>query len=242
MSMGKKLKELRKGAGLSQAEVAEKLGMARATYASLEVNRREPDLGEMRRIAQLYEIEMMELIAEEGDDWPGMVMESTAVYNTQKVPDTPSKNLQQQVNPVKLRDVLLYVLDKVGAKPNVGETVIYKLLYLIDARYTAETGQSITGLSYIHSRFGPSPAKSFGDLVKNMEKNGELEIVSTRFFNNTMRKYLPLVSSNLATLSAQELYHIHRVIESVGDKTAEQLLDSIHYQKPTYAQRQEVGL
>ena len=38
MSFGGKIKQLRKAAGLSQKEVAEKLEMARATYASLEVD------------------------------------------------------------------------------------------------------------------------------------------------------------------------------------------------------------
>lgn len=35
----------------------------------------------------------------------------------------------------KFKEVLLYVLGKVGSKPNVGETVLCKLLYFIDFDY-----------------------------------------------------------------------------------------------------------
>lgn len=227
MSVGKKIKELRQKAGLSQAEVAEKLGMARATYASLEVDRREPDLGELKAISQFYEIEMMELIAEEGDDWPGVVMEPPVEYKTRKEPSVVPRDIDPQVNPDKLREVLLYVLEKIGAKPNVGETVLYKLLYFIDFDYYEKNGQAITGLTYIRSRFGPTPTRSLGDLVKQMEQNGELEIVLTKNFNNTMKKFLPVVSSTLTELTAGELRHIDVILGCLGDKNATQLLQLV---------------
>ena len=31
----------------------------------------------------------------------------------------------------KFKEVFLYILNKVGAKPNVGKTVLFKLLYFI---------------------------------------------------------------------------------------------------------------
>jgi len=35
----------------------------------------------------------------------------------------------------KFKEVLLYILGKVGSKPNIGQTVLYKLLYFIDFNY-----------------------------------------------------------------------------------------------------------
>lgn len=235
MSMGKKLKELRKGAGLSQQEVAEKLGMARATYASLEVERREPDLGELRAIAKFYEIPMMELVAEEGDDWPGVVMEPVAEYQTRKEPAIIPRDIEPKVNPEKLREVLLYVLASVGAKPNVGETVLYKLLYFIDFDYYEKIGRSITGLSYVRNHYGPTPTRSFVDVVKQMERDDELEIVSTKYFNNTQKKYLPLKAVDFRELNASELRHIDETLARLSDKSASALSELSHYDTPWLA-------
>ncbi len=232
MSFGSKIKQLRKDAGLSQQEVAEKLGMARATYASLEVNRREPDLGELKAISQYYEISMMELVAEEGDDWPGVVMEPTVAYKTSAEPDVLPRDLNPQVHPEKLREVLLYVLEKVGAKPNVGETVLYKLLYFIDFDYYEKTGQSITGLAYVRNHYGPTPTRSFVDVVKQMEANDELEVVSTKYFNNTQKKYLPNKKTDLRGLSASELQHINETLARLADKTANELSELSHKDTP----------
>ena len=50
-------------------------------------------------------------------------------------PVQESEDLQirvEQERPDLFRQVILYVLDKVGGKPNIGETFLHKLLYLID--------------------------------------------------------------------------------------------------------------
>lgn len=237
MSFGSAIKKLRKGAGLSQQEVAEKLGMARATYASLEVDRREPDLGELKTISQFYEVPMMDLVAEEGDDWPGVIHEPTVEYKTRS--STNAEIVPRDINPLvnteKLREVLLYVLGKVGAKPNIGETVLYKLLYFIDFDYYEKHGRSITGLTYIRNHYGPTPTKSFVDVVKQMESQKELEIVSTKYFNNTQKKYLPVVDADLQELSAKELQHIDETLARLSDKTASELSELSHYDTPWLA-------
>ena len=232
MSFGGKIKQLRKAAGLSQKEVAEKLEMARATYASLEVDRREPDLGEINALSQFYEISMMELITEEGDDWPGVISEPTIEYKTRDKLDIQPRDLNPQIQPEKLREVLLYVLGKVGAKPNVGETVLYKLLYFIDFDYYEKYGQSITGLTYVRNHYGPTPAISFVDVVKQMQADDELEVVSTKYFNNTQKKYLPSIDTDLRELSARELAHIDQELARLGDKSAAELSELSHKDTP----------
>jgi transcriptional regulator with XRE-family HTH domain len=242
MSFGSKIKELRKEAGLSQQEVAGKLGMARATYASLEVDRREPDLSELWAIAKFYEIPLIELVAEEGDDWPGVISEPTPEYKTRKEPEIEPRNLSPQVSPEKLREVLLYVLGKVGAKPTMGETVLYKLLYFIDFDYYEKYGESITGLTYVSNEYGPTPTIAFVDVVKQMEANKELEVVSTKYFNNRQKKYLPIVPADLQALSAKELQHIDQELTRLGDKTAIELLEFSQHGTPWLAAKQDKPL
>jgi uncharacterized phage-associated protein len=138
----------------------------------------------------------------------------------------------QVVDHKKLREVLAYILEKVGAKPNVGETVLYKLMYFIDFDYYEKYEKSITGLTYIHNYYGPSPVVEFKSVVEAMKKNGELEVIDTEFFKNTQRKYLPTKSVPLDDLSARELKHIDETLARLSDKTAKELTDLSHLDTP----------
>lgn len=237
MNFGGVLKKLRDNAELSQEHVAEKLGIARATYAGLENGRREPNLAELRSISQFYEISMPDLLDPEGyffskkGDLPDKSI-------TRKEPEIMPRDINPEVSPEKLREVLLYILGKVGAKPNVGETVLYKLLYFIDFDFYEKHGKSITGLTYIRNHYGPTPTKAFVDVVKQMEKEGELEVFPTKFFNNTLKKYLPVVKTDLHELSAAELNHINEELRRLSDKTAGELSELSHYDMPWLAAKQ----
>lgn len=234
MSFKSTIKQLRTSAGISQQEVADKVGVARATYAGLESGRRDPNLTEIRNIAEFYQVSPSELI----DGVQSKVEEPVTPYKFSDQNDIIPRDINPQVNPEKLREVLLYVLEKVGAKPNVGETVLYKLLYFIDFDYYEKYGQSITGLTYIRNHFGPTPAVTFAEIVKGMEQRDELEIVETKFFNNKQKKYLPNVKFELHKLSAKELEHINEELLRLADKTATELSDMSHKDTPWLASKQ----
>ena len=53
-SIGNKLKTLRKGRKLTQQELADKMGLVRATISNYEVGRRSPHLSELKRFAEFY--------------------------------------------------------------------------------------------------------------------------------------------------------------------------------------------
>jgi len=224
MSFGRKMKQLRTNAGLSQQEVAEKLGLARATYASLEVDRRDPHLAELRALAQFYEVPLVRLVTPE-ENVESVVNEPSTEYKVQQKSEASPQNHGSQFNPEKLRQVLLYVAEKVGAKPNVGESAICKLLYFIDTGYQEKFGHSVTGLTYVHSDYGPTPTRSFTDVVGQMEASNELEIVSTKHFNNTQKKYLPLRKADLQGLSANELDHVNTTLARLADMTTAELTE-----------------
>ena len=67
--------------------------------------------------------------------------------------DVPQKNLK------KFKEVLLYILEKVGSKSNVGMTVLYKLLYFIDFDYYEKFEEQLIGATYIKNHFGPTPVE-----------------------------------------------------------------------------------
>lgn len=53
-----------------------------------------------------------------------------------------------------LKNVLLYILERCAGKPNVGETVLYKLLYFSDFNYYELYEEHLTGANYRKLPFG----------------------------------------------------------------------------------------
>lgn len=230
MTFKETIRQLREKAGASQQDIAEAIGIARATYASLEADRRPPNLDEINRLAEYYQVAPNYLISDETN----VVNEPITAYKFEDE-DTEQiipRDIDPQTKPEKLREVLLYVLGKVGAKPNVGETVLYKLLYFIDFDYYEKTGQSITGLTYVRNHFGPTPARDFVSVIEGMKENDELEIVETEYFKNTQKKYLPRKTAQLNELSASELHHIDETLARLSDKSATELSELSHYDTP----------
>ncbi len=228
MSFSETIRKLRIDSGFSQQDVAERVGVARATYINLENNRREPNLTEIKKISELYDLSPQELIE-------GNVAKPEAVHAY--IFDEPLKKSAIISTPTfdenKLREVLIYILNKVGGKPNVGETVLYKLLYFIDFDYYEKNGKSITGLSYVRNHYGPTPKKTLFDAtITGMENEDEIEIVKTKFFKNNQRKYLATKKPLLNKLSADELNHINKELARLSDKTATELSDLSHKDIP----------
>jgi len=223
------IKELRNNTDSSQQDVADAIGIARATYASLEADRRPPNLDEINALAKYFQISPAELI----NGQVNFVQEPVVPYNFIQADDEIlPRDIDPQTNPEKLREVLLYVIEKVGAKPNVGETVLYKLLYFIDFDYYEKTGQSITGLTYVRNHYGPTPTRDFISVVDGMKANDDLEVVETKYFKNTQKKYLPHKSVELRELNANELRHIDQTLTRLSDKTATELSELSHYDTP----------
>ena len=134
---------------------------------------------------------------------------------------------------LKLENVLLYVLNQVGSRPNVGETVLYKLLYFIDFDYYEKYEQSITGLKYVKNHYGPTPKqKDFKSIVSGMQEEGRLKVVSVKFHEKSQKKYIPNDSADLRLFNGQELQHIDQVLSRLADKTATQISDYAHQDTP----------
>lgn len=223
------LTSLRLDSGLTQAEVAGKLDISRATYVSLESGKKSPTLDQLKMLADLFEVPTDQLIHSMASQTVNdainiRLKEASADLVPREVPALKAE---------KLRQVLLYVLQKVGAKPNVGETVLYKLLYFIDFDYYEKHGKPITGLRYVKNHYGPTPQlKSFDSVVKAMRKRGELDVAETKFFKHRQKKYLPVVEPSLDNLSAHELAHIDEELARLGDSTATELTSLSHHDTP----------
>lgn len=198
----------RKEMGMSQTELADLLGLSRPTVAKIERGERPLTKDEKTKIKDIFA--SLEL--------------DRKVQNEMRI-NVPEKNID------KFKQVLLYVLEKVGAKPNVGMTVLYKLLYFIDFDYYEKYETQLMGLTYIKNTHGPTP-REFKKVVDEMKTVSLLEEVRSKSFSYEQKKYLPLVGPDLSAISGRELEMIDYVLDRYSDCTASQLSEMTHRDMP----------
>ncbi|MFZ2494889.1 MAG: type II toxin-antitoxin system antitoxin SocA domain-containing protein [Candidatus Saccharimonadales bacterium] len=229
MSFSSTISKLRENAKLTQQDVADGIRVAKPTYVKIESGDREPKLDEIRALSEFYQIDTVSLI-----DGIDHVSEPTPTYRPTSIDEKPRPDVKLRTD--KLRQVLLYIAEKAGAKPNVGATVINKLLYFIDFDYYELYGESITGLKYIRNHYGPTAHLStISSVVDSMERDGDMEVAETEYFKHKQKKYLPRKHADLSLLNARELAHIDWELDRLADKKANELSDMSHLDMPWLA-------
>lgn len=81
--VGRRLRLLRKGRGLPQREVADRLGMARATLSNYEVGRRSPGIEELRRLAEFYGVGLDYFGLSDGEGTLELLERARAVFSSE---------------------------------------------------------------------------------------------------------------------------------------------------------------
>lgn len=207
------LKLLRQQHGITQEVMSKKLGVSRPTYIQIERGEKELTLSQARIIAELFQLNKMQKTEEK------------------------SKTFQKgmfQFNPHKFKEVLLYILEKVGAKSNIGETALYKLLYFIDFDFFEKYGQPLTGATYMKNLHGPTP-KQFKSVADEMIEKGELERVRSKYFQYDQKKYFPLRKPQFDAFTVNEIKHIDEVLARLSEKNASELSAYSHEDVPWLA-------
>ena len=165
----KKLKSLREQSHFSQKQLADALGISRPTYMQIEKGERELTISEAKKLASIFSLSLESFLENHASATQEVVIES----GTKQEKESDIRIVMSRANARKFREVLLYILSKVGAKPNIGETALYKLLYFIDFDFYEKFEEQLTGARYIKNHYGPTPVE-FKKIVENMEKKKEM--------------------------------------------------------------------
>lgn len=229
-AIGQKIRQFRVKADLSQEQVAKKLGLNRVSYTQLEQGNRKVLADELVEIAKVFNTTPDVLL--------GVRKEREFKVNLEEKPKN-KKELEMRIsvpqkNAEKIRQVLLYVLGKVGFQSNVGETVLYKLLYFIDFDYYEKFEEQLMGCTYIKNHHGPTPVE-FKKIVDRMEENHEIRKETMEYFGHSQKKYLPLKEADLNLLTGREVQHIDLVIARLGRMNATEISAYSHGDIPWIA-------
>jgi transcriptional regulator with XRE-family HTH domain len=224
--LGRRIRSLRTRLGMTQQQLADQLGMSRSAVAAMEGAERKVDALMLQKIAQVLNCSAQDLTG------AGQAPEVVLPEDKAAPPVRPKERIHvPQKNFQKFREVLLYILNKVGSKPNIGETVIYKLLYFMDFNFYEKYEEQLIGATYIKNRYGPTPTE-FRKIVERMTKDADLERVSSKYFEYPQTKYLPRRAPDLSVLKAHEMQVVDEVLARLSDMNANQISEYSHKDIP----------
>lgn len=229
-TIGKYIKEIRSKKGLSQADMAKKMQMSRPTFIQIENNNRELAISEAEKLASILGISFEELRLKRTP----RDIEVTVNNKTSSLKQTTSTTLRidvPQKHLDKFKEVLLYICEKISGQANVGQTVLYKILYFIDFDFYERYEEQLIGATYIKNHYGPTPVE-FIKLIDDMKHEHDIEEIKSKYFKYPQTKYLPLRKANLSLLTAIEKDHIDWELARLADKSAKELSDFSHKDVP----------
>jgi len=209
--LGRRIAEQRKRKGYSQQDMARFLQIPRSSVAQIELGNRSVTVIELMKLSEALSFSIDKFLSKEYKiPEEAVLAEETAVeYKVIRVSE-PVLNVE------KFRNVLLYILERCAGKPNVGETVLYMLLYFSDFNYYEIYEEHLTGAEYRKLPFGPVPQK-FNAVINHMMESGQLQRLKTDYHGFPQTRHLPMEKPDLTGLKASEIEVVNRVIELMSD-------------------------
>lgn len=121
------IKSLRQKKGVSQQEIASKLGVSRASYIAIEKGKRELSLKEAGVLTELFDVTLEDILSGDGKKYK------------------------------KYEQMLFAFLRNISGDGKITKTKLAKFLYLADFGWFYGTHESMSGLPYRKIEHGPVP-------------------------------------------------------------------------------------
>lgn len=224
--IGQRIIELRKMKGFSQEELAKSVEISRPSLAQIELGNRSVNILELQKLSLVLEFSLDDFMSKDfSASKVAAVKEEKKAKKEQERISVPTL----QVN--KFKNVLLYILERCAGKPNVGETVLYKLLYFSDFNYYELYEEHLTGAQYRKLPYGPVPQK-LDIIIGQMIDNSELKRIKVPYFDKIQTRYIPLISADLKMINGAEKDVIDKVIDQMSDWSASMISDYSHKDLP----------
>lgn len=227
--IGGRIAGLRKRKGYSQDDLAILLGIARPSITQIELGKRNLVAIELKKISEILSVNIDRLLSSDYKLEELLTDDSNEVDEMQEIRvSVPDFNLN------KFKNILLYILERCAGKPNVGETVLYKLLYFADFNYYELYEEHLSGAEYRKLPYGPVPQK-LDSVLHQMIEEGSIKRINVDYHGYPQKRYLPLVKSNLKGLGASEKDILDKVIDQFSDWSAIAISEFSHNDIPWLA-------
>ncbi|MDO8316070.1 MAG: DUF4065 domain-containing protein [Flavobacterium sp.] len=230
VQIGQRIIELRKRKQLSQEDLAKMVGISRPSLTQVELGKRSLNIMELQKFAQVLSFSLDDFMSE--DFTPEAIN-----FSEEEKPKTINERISVPSLQIgKFKNILLYILERCAGKPNVGETVLYKLLYFSDFNYYELYEEHLTGANYRKLPYGPVP-QNLDIIMNNMIENNQVQRFKTEYHGYPQTRYLPLEKADLTGLLASEKEVIDKVIEQMSDWSASAVSNYSHKDIPWMASK-----
>ncbi|MCK4360732.1 MAG: DUF4065 domain-containing protein [Bacteroidales bacterium] len=224
--IGKRIVELRKLKGFSQEDLAKFLNIPRSSFAQIELGKRNISILEVKKLSEVLGFSIDKFLSTEYNVEEKIhIVEEPATKKEDMRISVPKLNVE------KFKNVLLYFLERCAGKPNVGETVLYKLLYFADFNYYEIYEEHLSSARYRKLSYGPVPL-SFNSIVNQMIENKQIQKIKSEYHGYPQIRYIPLEKPDLIKLNAAGKEVIDKVIEQFSDWSASAISDYSHKDLP----------
>lgn len=224
IDIGNRLAFLRGKAGLSQEELSEAVGLSRSSLAQIELGNRNISAMELTRLAEVLNFSLDEIMSED------FVFEPTFA-EAEEGEDIEIRISVPTFNLNKFENLILYILERCAGKPNVGETVLYKLLYFSDFNYYEQYEEHLSGATYRKFAKGPVP-REINDVLKGMLDRGALQAFVADYYGYRQKRYFPLVAADKRLFNGAELDVVDKVIDQLSGMSAKEISRYSHGDMP----------
>jgi transcriptional regulator with XRE-family HTH domain len=196
------IKQRRLSGDMSQAEMAQKLGISRATYITIEQGGRDLSLEEAQKLADIFGIPLDNL-------------KQGMAQNYEKY---------QQM-------ILAYLRNATNPDGKVTKTKLAKLLYLADFGWFYNKLESMSGMQYRRNLYGPVPDMYFRALDE-LESKGQITIDKTADGPQMISETKTAATNKLDQIGENEMDLIKKISAKWKIKRTNEIVTFTHNQLP----------
>ncbi len=228
--LGSRIAQLRNIKGMSQEELSKNIGISRPSLAQIEQGNRGVKVEELKKLAENLNFSMDEIMSDS-------FTIDTHIETSAQVKEKADIRISiPEINMQKFKNLILYILEKCAGKPNIGETVLYKLLYFSDFNYYELYEEHLSGATYRKLPNGPVPL-SVDAVLKSMVDGGELQAFKTNYYGYTQKRYMPLVGADLRLFNGAEKEVVDNVVDRLSGMSATDISHYSHEDMPWKASK-----
>ena len=197
------IKTIRNERGISQSELAIKLGMSRPSYIAIEQGKKELTLSEAEKLSGIFGVSLKE-------------MESGISANYEKY-----------------KQIIIAYIRNAGSKKDgrITKTKLAKLVYLADFAWFYSHLESMSGMQYRKIQYGPVP-DSYFRAIDELFEDGQVEINPTEDGAMLISETRNGAKIALSEISKDEEKLIKSISKKWKDKSTQEIVTFTHKQLP----------